>query len=110
MGAGGEDTGGREEDQVVHPLVVHCQKAPYDVYVGRYPRDPTGVGRFGNPFEIGRDGTREEVVARYREWVQTQPDLMAALPSLRGRILGCWCLASPCHAEVLAELDNAALP
>jgi len=91
---------------VSHPLVVHCQRDPYDVYVGRYHRDPTGVGRWGNPYEIGRDGTREEVVAKYREWVRTQPHLMAELPALKGRVLGCWCAPMLCHGEVLVELAN----
>jgi hypothetical protein len=31
------------------------------VYVGR-------PSRSGNPFVIGRDGTRDEVIAKYRAW------------------------------------------
>ena len=38
--------------------VVHCRRERYDVYVGR-------PSPWGNPFVIGRDGTREEVVAKY---------------------------------------------
>ena len=40
-------------------------KEPFDVYIGC----PTV---FGNPFEIGKDGTREEVVAKYRSWFYDQ--------------------------------------
>ncbi|MFD9700054.1 DUF4326 domain-containing protein [Lentzea sp. NPDC059081] len=61
---------------------------------------------FANPFRPGVDGTREEVVVRYRAWLLDRPDLPARLPELRGRRLGCWCAPLPCHAEVLAELAN----
>jgi hypothetical protein len=69
------------------------------VYVGR-------PSKWGNPFEIGRDGAREEVVAKYREWVVKQPRLMAALREIAGKDLACWCIRRPCHAEVLIKLAN----
>jgi Domain of unknown function (DUF4326) len=52
----------------------------------------------------GPYGTREEVLAKYRAYLLGRPDLLALLPSLRGRRLGCWCLPQPCHAEVIAEV------
>lgn len=67
------------------------------VYVGR-------PSKWGNPFRIGKDGTREEVIAKYREWVQRQPALMDSLHELRGMRLGCYCFPLDCHADVLAEL------
>lgn len=78
---------------------MHCKRAPYDVYIGR----PT---KWGNPFKIGRDGTREQVIEKYRAWLLQQPELMAALPELRGKVLGCWCHPQACHGDVLAELAN----
>ena len=60
------------------------------------------------PFRPGRDGTREEVVAQYRAWPPEQPELLIGLPGLRGKRLGCWCVPLPCHAQVLAELADAA--
>lgn len=84
---------------VSHALVVHYKRRKYDVYVGR----PT---KWGNPFEIGRDGSREEVVRKYEEWIVTQPHLMAALGELRGKVLGCWCAPEACHGDVLARLAN----
>jgi hypothetical protein len=33
-----------------HPRVVHCKRAPHDVYIGR-------PSRWGNPYIIGHDGT-----------------------------------------------------
>jgi hypothetical protein len=79
--------------------VVHCKREKFDVYVGR----PT---QWGNPFEIGRDGTREEVIAKYEAWLRTQPNLMRDLRSLRGQVLACWCAPKPCHGDVLLRLAN----
>jgi hypothetical protein len=38
-----------------------------------------------NPFVIGRDGSRDEVIAKYRARIDQQPALMAALRELRGK-------------------------
>lgn len=51
--------------------------------------------------------TRAEVIAKYRAWILTQQALLAALPGLRGKILGCRCAPLPCHGDVLAELADA---
>ena len=59
-----------------------------------------------NPFVLGRDGSRDEVIAKYRAWIVTQPALMSALHELRGKDLICWCAPESCHADVLAELAN----
>jgi|688.fasta_scaffold190153_4 hypothetical protein len=81
------------------PFVVHCKRSKHDVYIGR-------PSKWGNPFEIGKDGDRAEVIQKYREWVATQPNLMAALPELRGKVLGCWCAPKACHGDVLVSLAN----
>jgi hypothetical protein len=60
-----------------------------------------------SPYRPGPDGTREEVLAKYREYLLSRPDLLALLPDLRGRRLGCWCVPEPCHAQVLAELADS---
>ncbi|GAB2992518.1 hypothetical protein GCM10027184_53510 [Saccharothrix stipae] len=80
-----------------HSLVVHCKQAPYDVYIGR-------PSKWGNPFKIGSDGTREQVIDRYEQWLLKQPDLVAALGELTDMTLGCWCAPHRCHGEVLARL------
>jgi hypothetical protein len=47
------------------------------------------------------------VIEKYRVWIQTQPQLMAALGELRGKVLGCWCKPlAACHGDVLAELAD----
>lgn len=91
--------------------IVHCQKRSYDVYIGRkntYAGLPQS--KWHNPFEIGKDGTRKEVIAKYKEYVLNNPELMAALPELEGLILGCWCHPLPCHGDVLVKLLNATKP
>jgi hypothetical protein len=84
--------------------VVHCKREFYDIYVGRGPQgEPT---TWGNPFIIGRDGTREEVIKKYRDYVLNSPELMAKLPELEGKILACWCAPLACHADILVDLAN----
>lgn len=84
-------------------LVVHCKRDPYDVYIGR-------PSKWGNPFPLEAEDDREECLASYRLWLLNQPDLLAALPELRGKVLGCWCAPRLCHGQVLAELANGLGP
>jgi hypothetical protein len=86
-------------DTAMETKVVHGKREKYDVYVGR-------PSKWGNPFAIGRDGTREEVVAKYKDWLMTQPALLAALHQLKGKKLGCWCAPRACHGDVLAGLAD----
>lgn len=79
--------------------VVHCKRSAHDVYIGR-------PSKWGNPFQIGRDGNRQEVIGKYKEWLLTQPNLLADLPELKGKVLGCWCHPAPCHGDVLANLAD----
>lgn len=87
--------------------VVNVSAGSFDIYIGRenrrrgYPASP-----WGNPFLIGKDGNRDEVIARYRDWIVEQPDLLARLPELKGKRLGCWCSPLACHGDVLAEMAD----
>lgn len=80
--------------------VVNMRDDFYDVDVTRH-------GQWGNPFIIGPDGTRDEVIEKYREWIMTQPQLLAQLPMLKDKRLGCLCVPLPCHGNVLKELADA---
>ena len=80
--------------------VVHCKKEKYDVYIGR-------PSKWGNPFEIGVHGNREEVIQMYKDWIIKQPELLMQLNELKGKTLGCWCKPYACHGDVLIELANA---
>jgi len=82
-----------------HKFVVHCRKSEYDIYCGR-------PSIFGNPFEIGTDGTRKEVIEKFKKYLLDNKELLSKVPELRGKILGCWCAPKACHCDVLAELAN----
>ena len=77
--------------------VVHCKKEPCDVWIDRR-------SKWGNPFVIGKDGTREEVIEKYREYILNKKSLLICLHELEGKTLGCWCSPKPCHGDVLIEL------
>lgn len=79
--------------------VVHCKKEPYDVYIGR-------PSKWGNPYIVGRDGTREEVIFRYKLFLMERPGLLRDVSDLRGKTLGCYCSPFPCHGDVLAEMAD----
>jgi hypothetical protein len=79
------------------------------IYVGRAMHRGgwrLAASTLANPFRLGPDGSRAEVVARYREYLLARPDLLALLPELRGKRLGCWCAPLECHADVIAELAD----
>jgi hypothetical protein len=97
-GYGSSATWAAPPAEEIGPRVVHCKRESYDVYVGR------GRGsRWGNPFKSPDDGTREEVIAKYERWLLNQPELVAALPELRGKVLGCWC---PSHATRMSSFSS----
>lgn len=79
--------------------VVHCKHQPFDVYIGR-------PSKWGNPYIIGKDGTREEVIKKYSRYIKRKPDLMSALYELKDKVLGCYCHPLPCHGDVLAKLAD----
>jgi hypothetical protein len=78
----------------------------YDVYIGRQTRTGLKKSKWHNPFIIGKDGDRETIIEMYREYLKVRPDLIAALPELKGKMLGCWCKPDACHGDILAELAN----
>jgi len=91
------------------PKVVHCKKAPYDVYIGR-------PSKWGNPFshKVGTKAkflvtTREEAINAYHKWITEGEGkyLLKDLHELKGKTLGCWCAPLPCHGNVLSELANS---
>ena len=77
--------------------VVNLRKEKYDVYIGR-------GSKWGNKFVIGRDGNREEVIRKYREYILNNDYLLNCLGELKDKILGCYCKPLACHGDVLVEL------
>ena len=81
-----------------HPKVVHCKRAPYDVYIGR-------PGPWGNPYPLSAGVSREECLEQYRAYLERNPQIArAAIHELAGKVLGCWCAPKLCHGEVLMEI------
>jgi len=78
--------------------VVHCKKEKYDIYCGR-------PGPYGNPFVIGRDGNRENVIKKYKEWFyhKDQKQFREDIKILKGKTLACWCHPIKCHCDIIAE-------
>ena len=70
---------------------------PGSIYIGR-------GSKWGNPFVVGKDGTREEVIEKYAHWIFTQPHLMNSLHEIRGKNLVCFCAPLMCHGNVLVLL------
>jgi hypothetical protein len=77
--------------------VVHCKRNPFDVYIGR-------GSKWGNPFKIGIDGNRFDVINKYLFYILNKPDLLYALHELEGKVLGCWCAPKFCHGHILIAL------
>ena len=76
------------------------------VYIGRAHRAKKLPGSvWGNPFVVGRDGNRAQVIEKYRAWIETQPHLLQMIPHLATQTgaLVCWCAPLPCHGDVLCE-------
>ena len=80
-------------------FVVHCKKEPFDVYIGR-------PSKWGNPFVIGKDGIRDEVIEKYRVYILEKFTVKEIQDELKGKILGCWCSPLPCHGDVLSSIAN----
>lgn len=76
--------------------VVNKYKHVYDVYIGR-------GSKWGNPFVIGKDGTREEVINKYEKYLLNSPELLNSLHELKGKTLGCFCKPKACHGDVLVK-------
>lgn len=112
---------------------------PSFVYVGRRSRNGWPGSKWANPFKVDSANAvqilhtlqgknpdpvkhvrfgiplgSQDAVRLFSLWIVRQPELMDALPELRGKVLGCWCCnwspgetpEKPCHAVVLARLAD----
>lgn len=70
----------------------------FDMYIGR-------GSPWGNPYVIGKDGDRAEVIAKYRKYaVMMLSENPHWLYRLRGKDLVCFCAPLACHGDVLLEM------
>ena len=78
-------------------IVVNRHYKSYDVYIGRGTK-------FGNKYQIGPDGTREDVIAKHKKDFYDNPELQEAVwDELRGEIIGCSCKPLACHGDTYVE-------
>lgn len=87
------------------PIIVNAKTTP------TWRSNPNAVlvdrsTKWGNRFIIGKDGTREDVLRLYKEWIVGQKRLLRSLDELEGKDLVCWCYPKPCHALILLTLAN----
>lgn len=77
----------------------------YDVYIGR-------GSVWGNPYRIGHDGDREEVIRKYeydfqRKFLKAFENFEKNSKKINGRILACHCKPYACHGDVIAKFFNS---
>jgi len=78
-------------------VVVNRHYKSYTVYIGRGTK-------FGNPYRIGPDGTRGDVIAKHKKDFYDNWELQEAVwNELRGEIIGCSCKPLPCHGDTYVE-------
>ena len=69
------------------------------VYIGR-------PSKWGNPFVIGKDGSRDEVVKLYENHLINNQKLTNDIHELKDKDLVCFCSPKACHGDVLLKYAN----
>ena len=77
----------------------------HNIYHKSAPEGAVYIGRgskYGNPFRIGRDGTRDQVCDRFEKEILPHLDVS----ELRGKDLVCFCKPARCHGDAILEKAN----
>lgn len=89
-----------------------------NVYIGRdmsFYVDGANASMWANPYRVNNNNKNktkiiyyslDESLKKYREHIESSSVLLAKLPELKGKTLGCWCKPNRCHGDVLTELVN----
>jgi uncharacterized phage-like protein YoqJ len=101
---------------VVHVNTFKGERDESFIYIGRaMPSHSLEASPLANPYRIGPDGTREEVIEKYYGWLRQEfknLDSPAREELLRIKelvqagnkiSLACWCSPQSCHGEVIRE-------
>lgn len=72
------------------------------VYIGRGMHS---IG-WGNPFEIGKDGDRDEVCDLYEKYFWMKKSLYNNIEKLKGKLVVCSCTPERCHGDFLVKIAN----
>ncbi len=85
--------------------VVHCEKEPFDVYIGRPSKWGNIYSHLDDTLAEFKVATRKDAIEAYEKWIRQNDELMAALDELDGKVLGCWCdPPKACHGHILIKL------
>ena len=68
--------------------------------------DITRPSIYSNPFIIGQDGDRQEVVRKFEDYAAKRFS-KEQLRFLKGKTLGCVCKPKLCHGDILIMLADA---
>jgi hypothetical protein len=75
---------------------------------GKLPEGARYIGRpsrWGNPFKLGRDGDRDEIMAKYGVWLEEKLNDETFCKDLaklaKATALVCWCKPEACHGDQL---------
>lgn len=68
-------------------------------------------GKYGNPFTLYHAKDRQDVIAKYKEWIMSDTETTNELRSeikktLAGKDLYCWCAPQACHGDVILKIAN----
>ena len=59
---------------------------------------------YANPYIVGKDGSPEECIKLYKNYIESNSELVEQLQVLKGKNLGCFCKNnSVCHNDILLE-------
>lgn len=81
------------------------------VYIGRGKLGRIIGSDYANPFIIGVDGTREEVISKHKKWLDQKIEKFPnykedLIKELHGKHLVCHCAPQACHGDYLLEIAN----
>jgi len=85
--------------KVLNKKTMKVEDAVNSVYIGR-------GSKWGNPFRIGVDGSRDIVISKYIEYLYDNDRLISDIYQLKGKNLICYCSPLACHGDVLIKLAN----
>lgn len=86
--------------------VVHFQKDPYDIYIGRLPNNEYNKWAYPKELRVSfPEGTpRQIIIDAYEDYLLSRQDLMKDLHELKYKTLGCWCRPKKtCHGDILKK-------
>ncbi|EKS7774914.1 DUF4326 domain-containing protein [Edwardsiella ictaluri] len=77
----------------------------YDIYIGR-------GSIWGNPYQIGIDGDRDEVIRKYkydfdRGFLRPFDDIDKNINEIKGKVIACHCKPLKCHGDIIADYVNS---